>query len=108
MWYLGPRPHREFSAEKLPVGPPVSDDPQESSTTPSATSADFSRIPLGSGHGLAPEMRRRLEARLGEDLGTVRVHTGPEASRAARDLGAVAYTSGESIVLGGKGDAADE
>jgi hypothetical protein len=60
------------------------------------------------GTPLAPEVRRRLEARLGEDLGGVRVHRGPEAARAARDLGAIAYTSGEAIVLGDKAAADDE
>lgn len=45
-------------------------------------------------------VRARMQARLGEDLAGVRVHTGAYAARAAASVEAVAYTSGEHIVLG--------
>ncbi|WP_409463150.1 DUF4157 domain-containing protein [Amycolatopsis sp. GA6-003] len=57
-----------------------------------------------SGTPLPAEVRHQLEERWGEDLGGVRVHTGPEAARSARDLGAVAYTAGEDIVVAGDPD----
>jgi len=41
-----------------------------------------------------------MEARLGADFSTVRVHTGPAAGRSAAAIGAQAYTSGEHVVLG--------
>ncbi|WP_246411779.1 eCIS core domain-containing protein [Amycolatopsis dendrobii] len=79
--------------------------PEEAQETPTAAAADFSNIPAhSSGVPLPAEVRRRLEERWGEDLGGVRVHTGPEAARTARDLGAVAYTSGEDIVVAGDPD----
>ncbi len=41
-----------------------------------------------------------MESRLGADLGSVRVHTGPQADASARALGARAYTVGQDIVFG--------
>ncbi|MFD2470022.1 eCIS core domain-containing protein [Amycolatopsis silviterrae] len=71
----------------------------------SAVPADFSQVPARSaGTPLPAEVRGRLEDQLGEDLGDVRVHTGPEAARSARELGAIAYTAGEDIVLSGPAD----
>lgn len=98
MWDFGPRPTRQSAARTPPAEQDEADGLQASPAIP----MDFSRIPARSSPGtpLAPGVRRRLEDRLGEDLGGVRVHTGPEAARAARDLGAVAYTAGEAIVLG--------
>lgn len=50
-------------------------------------------------------LRAEMEARLGADFSTVRLHTGPAAQRSAAALDARAYTSGEHIVLGrGGGD----
>lgn len=129
---FGPRPTRQAPEQTPLVAPREAELP--AATMPSAVPMDFSRVPARSsttraasperpdavadqtaagsvrspGTPLPPEVRRRLEARLGEDLGGVRVHSGPEAARAARDLGAIAYTSGEAIVLGDKAGAADE
>ncbi|MET0622224.1 MAG: DUF4157 domain-containing protein [Pyrinomonadaceae bacterium] len=55
---------------------------------------------LGAGSPLAPELRAYFEPRLGLDLGGVRVHTGAQASAAARSLGAAAYAVGEDVVFG--------
>ena len=41
-----------------------------------------------------------MEARLGHDLGGVRVHSGPEAAASAQALGAEAYTAGNRVVFG--------
>jgi Domain of unknown function (DUF4157) len=51
----------------------------------------------GSGLPLAPEVRRRLEAGLGADLGGVRVHAHAEADRVARSLHADAVACGPEI-----------
>lgn len=42
-----------------------------------------------------------MESRLGHDLAAVRVHHGPSANRAARALGARAFTVGSDIVFAG-------
>lgn len=56
---------------------------------------------LAGGRPVAPAMRTRLEAAVGSDLGTVRVHTGPAAADAASAVGARAFTLGRDVVLGG-------
>jgi hypothetical protein len=42
-------------------------------------------------------LREQLEGALGQSLGDVRVHTGPVAARAARAIGARAFTAGRDI-----------
>ncbi|MET7900741.1 DUF4157 domain-containing protein [Streptomyces sp. NPDC005355] len=49
---------------------------------------------------LGPSLRAGMEARLGADLSTVRLHTGAAAAASAEALGARAYTVGQDIVLG--------
>jgi hypothetical protein len=51
------------------------------------------------GRPLEPEFRREAEARFGQDLGGVRVHTGADAARSADEIGAAAYTHGEHITF---------
>ena len=58
------------------------------------------------GRPLDTPVRRDMEARLGADFSTVRVHTGPAAGRSAAAIGAQAYTSGEHVVLGPGGTTA--
>ncbi|MEL6773176.1 MAG: DUF4157 domain-containing protein [Pseudomonadota bacterium] len=53
----------------------------------------------GSGQPLPKATRGFFEARLGTDLSAVRVHTGPEAGRAARGIGARAYARGAHIAF---------
>lgn len=96
------RDHRPTRRKADPVSQVA---PDEAHETPAAISTDFSQIPARpAGIPLPSEVRRRLEDRWGEDLSGVRVHTGPEAARSARDLDAVAYTSGEDIVVAGTPD----
>ncbi|GAB4284067.1 MAG: hypothetical protein Kow0092_38660 [Deferrisomatales bacterium] len=52
-------------------------------------------------------MRRRVEPALGASLAHVRVHDDPGAHRAARQLGARAFTHGRHIWLGAGQDAGD-
>ncbi|MEV7603416.1 DUF4157 domain-containing protein [Kitasatospora sp. NPDC089797] len=57
------------------------------------------------GRPLADGVRAEMEARLGADFSSVRVHDGPAAARSAAEVSARAYTSGEHVVLGhGGGD----
>jgi hypothetical protein len=55
---------------------------------------------LGSpGAELGHDERRHFEAHFRRDLSAVRVHTGPEADRSARALGAQAYAIGTDVVF---------
>jgi hypothetical protein len=45
-----------------------------------------------------------MQTRLGHDFSGVRVHTGPEADRAAREVAAVAFTTGDDVFLGADAD----
>ncbi|HEY3608126.1 MAG TPA: DUF4157 domain-containing protein [Pseudonocardiaceae bacterium] len=52
------------------------------------------------GQPLDKPTRTEMQARLGADFSSVRVHTGPLAQRSAAQFGARAYTSGEHVVVG--------
>jgi hypothetical protein len=52
---------------------------------------------------LPAAQRARAEAKLGWDLGSVRVHTGDAATRSALIRGAAGYTLGNHVVVGGPG-----
>ncbi|MFJ2769209.1 DUF4157 domain-containing protein [Streptomyces sp. NPDC087300] len=54
----------------------------------------------GPGQPMAAPLRAEMESRLGADFSDVRLHTGAAARRSASDIGARAYTSGNSIVVG--------
>lgn len=71
-------------------------------TAPSPSPGDFMEAAglEGSGAPLSPEVREFFEPRFGCDLTGVRLHTGPQASGAARSLGARAFTLGREIVFG--------
>jgi len=56
-------------------------------------------VPMG-GRPLAGEVRSFFEPRFGTDFSAVRVHTGPDAARAASSIDALAYTVGSNIVFG--------
>jgi hypothetical protein len=53
-----------------------------------------------SGRPLERALRGEMEQRFDHDFSAVRIHSGPEAERSARDLGALAYTVGTDVVLG--------
>jgi hypothetical protein len=54
----------------------------------------------GTGHTLEPGLRGAMEEGFGHDFGSVRVHSDARAARAARDMGALAYTLGSHVVFG--------
>lgn len=62
--------------------------------------ADGFTAGLGPGRPLDASAREFFEPRFGADLGGVRVHTGPEASAAAREVRALAFTVGRDVVFG--------
>ena len=69
---------------------------------PAATSVSLEPPPLpatGGGRPLDPFSHRFMEARFGHDFSRVRVHTGPQATAAARAVDARAFTSGTDIVF---------
>lgn len=53
----------------------------------------------GSGSPLDDGVRASMEARMGQDFGDVRVHTGDAADASARSVSAHAYTVGSNIVF---------
>lgn len=52
------------------------------------------------GRALDGDVRSKLEAGFGTDLGAVRVHTGPEAAGIARQISARAFTHGSDVYFG--------
>jgi hypothetical protein len=51
------------------------------------------------GHPLDASARQYMEPRFGHDFSDVRVHTDPQADRSARNIGALAYASGDHVVF---------
>jgi len=63
----------------------------------------------GGGSPLDTDTRTRMEGSIGADFSDVRVHTGGDADRSAKSLGAHAYTSGSDVVFAqGRYDPASE
>jgi hypothetical protein len=56
------------------------------------------------GQPLAAPLKQEMEARLGADFSTVRVHTDSAAGTSAAGVGARAYTFGSHVVIGGGAD----
>lgn len=56
--------------------------------------------PGGKGASLPVGVRTKMQIRVGRDLGAVRLHDDADAHRSAHDLEALAYTTGEHVVLG--------
>src|SRR5216684_371288 len=56
--------------------------------------------PGAPGQPMAPHIQEAIERSFHVDVGAVRVHTSPEAQRAARELSARAFTYGSDIFLG--------
>jgi hypothetical protein len=86
----GPTEERrpERSRSRPPPGPRTAEDPFQATRG------------LGPGHPLPAAERDYFEARLGTDLGGVRLHKGREAAERSRALGALAFAAGRDLVLG--------
>lgn len=85
----------------------------DSSANPLAAArggADFATVPVqgagatrlvpGTGAALEAGLRSQMEWALGEDLGSVRVHTNPAADRLTRAARAAAMTVGNDVLVG--------
>lgn len=70
--------------------------PVSSSASPLSAPPDFS-LPQGRGTALAPAEQRFFEARFGQSLSQVRLHTDSETAHSARLIGAQAFTAGNDI-----------
>lgn len=57
-------------------------------------------IPKGAGQPLSAGVRKKIEPKLGAELGDVRVHTGSDSAQAATQLGARAFTTGRDVHFG--------
>jgi hypothetical protein len=57
-------------------------------------------LPSGSGQPLPRSLRDFMEPRFGTDFSAVRLHTGPPAAQASRQLNAAAFTVGHQIFFG--------
>ncbi len=64
-----------------------------------ATESSIQRM-RGRGRPLPDATRSHMQSRMGRDLGSVRIHSGGEASAAARALGARAFTVGNDVFFG--------
>jgi hypothetical protein len=67
---------------------------------PPAADAPATLPDTGPGEPLPRAVRSDMEARLGRDFGAVRIHTGPAAAAAARQLHARAFTHGRDLAFG--------
>jgi hypothetical protein len=78
--------------------------PLQRSSTDSSQSAEVPGtvhdVLRSSGQPLDRATRALMETRFGRDFSQVRIHTGGDADRSARDINARAYTVGNNIVFG--------
>jgi hypothetical protein len=68
--------------------------------TPAAAKAGTAPAGVSGGEPLPVSVRRFMEPRFNADFAAVRIHTDAEAARAARHLGARAFTTGNHIYFG--------
>jgi len=79
---------------------------QEDDLAPASTDIQRSTVHgvlRSPGKPLDDNVRTEMEARLGADFSTVRLHDSAAADRSAAEIGARAYTSGEHVVIGRQG-----
>lgn len=65
-----------------------------------AAPAEVQEVVSSAGQPLDRATRGSMEARFGHDFGNVRVHTDGKAAESARQINALAYTTGSDIVFG--------
>lgn len=73
----------------------------QTSGTAGASASDNFVQRLGTGQPLDQATRAYFEPRFGHDFSGVRVHTDTKAEEAAREVNAVAFTSGRNVVFAG-------
>lgn len=84
---------RRFTIDRKALAQPATE--RENSSAESQAT-----IPEGGGQPLHAGVRKKLEPKLGADLGDVRVHTSGESEQAATHLGARAFTVGNDVHFG--------
>jgi hypothetical protein len=62
--------------------------------------ASVERVVASAGQALEPHVLGEMGQRFGHDFSRVRIHTGPDAERSAREIDASAYTVGDHVVVG--------
>lgn len=82
----------ETAPSVTPVGPGTA-------TAPVQAPPEVAAAVSGPGRPLEADTRRRMEARFGRDFGSVRIHADGRADRAARSVGARAFTVGRDIAF---------
>ncbi|GAB3467675.1 eCIS core domain-containing protein [Actinophytocola sediminis] len=97
-----PAPTGVAALQRLVGNAAVSRAIQRLTNPPADTDAGSAAVTVlrSAGQPLAPPVRQEMEARLGADFATVRVHEDGAARRAAAALGARAFTSGDHVVIG--------
>ena len=88
--------HSEMSSTPLRIQRYSSQATQGADTAP----VSVDRVLASSGSPLEPALRQNMEQRFGHDFSRVRVHSGREAGKSARDVDSKAYTVGHNIVFG--------
>lgn len=73
---------------------------KETGDTSSIAPASVHQTLGNSGQPLSAESRSFFEPRFGQDFSGVRIHTDGGAAESARDIKALAYTSGQNVVFG--------
>ena len=98
---LPPAPVSNSSARFAGLVPTSAQRAPAPASAPAArsTSTPVPGLP-GSGQPLPRPVRDFMEPRFGADFSAVRIHTGPQAAQASRQLNAAAFTVGNQIVFG--------
>jgi len=73
---------------------------QDASASSEQAPQSVDRALASPSRALEPDVREDFESRFGHDFSQVRVHTGPDSARSAREVSSLAYTVGQSIVFG--------
>ncbi|MCP5524239.1 MAG: DUF4157 domain-containing protein [Verrucomicrobiales bacterium] len=101
--YPPPQPHSLRNALGTALTPAADDGllrspVEEEQPLPESIERELVSMQSG-GQPLPPPLRRHLEARFGMDLSTVRVHTGPQATRLNEILHSHAFAVGEHVAF---------
>jgi hypothetical protein len=89
-----------LAAQLVGSAPPPDSARSEAGPTSARLPAVSDHLGAGGGRPLPPSLRADLEARLGADLGAVRIHDDAAAAQLAAATGAAAVTLGSDIAFG--------
>ncbi|MEW6731006.1 MAG: DUF4157 domain-containing protein [Acidobacteriota bacterium] len=83
----------------LAFGKNLQDNPDNKHNIHIGSSVGLASSIGSSGHMLEPAIRLWFEHRIGQDLGDIRIHRGPQVDKATRNHGALAATLGSDIAI---------